>query len=138
MSAREKNEAPARADWRPMLAARAVRNVAADVEPVAGGGVRITIRKAPAAWRRMPWKWVVPGGDARRVTLDRLGGEVWQLCDGRNVEAVIDELARRHRLSFHEARVAVVALIRELIRRGAMAIAMPPSDGGPDGQNTAR
>ena len=136
MSGRAPAAIPPRADWRPMLAARPYRNVAAETEPTADGGVRIAIRKADARWRRRPWKWFVPGRDRRRITLDRLGRELWELCDGRAVEDIVEELARRHRLSFHEARVSATALLRELIRRGALAIALTADTGGD--QKTAR
>ena len=133
MSARPAKRAdpPPPADWRPLLAARPVRNAAAAVEATADGGVCIGIRKAPSPWQRAPWRWVVPGAanDTRRVTLDPLGRGVWDLCDGRTVEAVIEETARRHGLTFHEARVAVTMLVRELIRRGALAIALPDAPG---------
>ncbi len=60
---------------------------------------------------------------------------MWNLCDGqRSVEDIIDEMSRRHRLSFHEARVAVTGLLRELIRRGALAIALPPDSTPPTAQ----
>jgi len=109
-----------------MLAARPLRNVAAEIEPLGDGGLRITIHKADARWRHRPWKWFVPGRDRRLITLDRLGRELWELCDGRTVEAMVEEMARRHRLSFHESRVSTTALLRELIRRGALAIALAP------------
>lgn len=117
---------PPPAEWRALLEARPVRNAAAAVEETGDGGVRIGVRKADAWWRRAPWKWAVPGGDTRYTALDRLGRELWELCDGRTVEGVVEEMARRHRLTFHESRVAVTPLLRELIRRGALAIALPP------------
>lgn len=129
VSGRAPTTIPPRADWRPMLAARPYRNVAAEVEPTDDGGVRIAIRKADARWRRRPWKWFVPGRDRRLITLDRIGCELWELCDGRAVEDIIEEMARRHRLSFHEARVSATGLLRDLIRRGALAIALTANAG---------
>ncbi len=124
-----KSVPPTPANWRALLAARPVRNAAAAAEETDDGGVRIGVRKADAWWRRAPWKWAVPGGDLRYTVLDRLGRELWEICDGRTVEEIVEEMARRHRLTFHESRTAVTPLLRELIRRGALAIALsPPND----------
>jgi len=47
------------------------------------------------------------------------------LCDGeRTVEAIIDAFAAEHRLTFHEARVAVGGYLRSLMARGALAMVM--------------
>jgi len=56
----------------------------------------------------------------------RLGSQVWRWCDGeRTVEAVVDAFAAAHGLTFHEARVAVAGYVSSLVKRGALAIAMP-------------
>lgn len=136
MSGRTPLPPPAPASWRPMLAARPIRNIAARVEAGGDGGLHIAVRKENARWRRRPWKWFVPGRDERLILLDAMGREVWELCDGRCVEAIVEEMSRRHRLSFHEARVAVTALLRELIRRGALAVVLP--DEGGNAQKSAR
>lgn len=135
MSRRRAPPEPPRADWRSMLAARPVRNLAAKTEPAPDGGLWIIVRTAPAPWRRAPWKWIVPGRDRRRVALDRLGQEAWGLCDGqRSVEEIVEEMSRRYCLSFHEARAAVTAFIRELVQRGALAIALPPDPEGAEAE----
>ena len=57
------------------------------------------------------------------MRLDRLGSQVWQLCDGvRTVEDVVDEFARLHRLTFHEARASVTAYLKMLVQRGVLAM----------------
>jgi hypothetical protein len=62
----------------------------------------------------------------RRLTLDRLGTEVWRLCDGdRTVEEIVDTFSRNHDLTFHEARAAVTGYLTTLIQRGALAIEVP-------------
>jgi hypothetical protein len=51
------------------------------------------------------------------------------LCDGKaTVESIIDEFAARHRLSFHESRVAVTGYLKTLIRRGVLAIELSEED----------
>ena len=135
MSRSDRKPELVKTDWRTMLMACPVRNVAAETDPAPDGGLWITVRKARAPWHRAPWKWIVPGGDRRRIVLDSLGREVWDLCDGeRTVEHIVDEMARRYRLSFHEARTAVTELLKELVRRGALAILLPAQESDPSGQ----
>jgi hypothetical protein len=109
--------------WRPMLAARPVRNRAASVSERGGGEVTVAVRVRRPAWLVPPLSWIVPLRPTRTVHLDRLGTEVWRLCDGeRTVEQVVDAFAARHGLSFHEARVAVTSYLGGLVQRGALAV----------------
>lgn len=112
--------------WARMLRARPVRNSAARVESDSASGVclRVTTRR-PRFWVP-PLSWIVALRPARTVVLDRLGAQLWRLCDGtRTVEDVVDRFRDLHGLSFHEARVAVTQYIRWLTRRGVLAIVMP-------------
>jgi hypothetical protein len=81
---------------------------------------------------RFAWlAWFVPLRSHRRIHLDTLGAQVFNLCDGhRTVETIIDRFAVPHRLSFHESRAAVVTFLRSLIQRGAIAVALPPTPAG--------
>jgi hypothetical protein len=116
----------AAAEWRVLLRARPLANAAAAVEPRPDGGVVIRVPRAPSPLRRAPWRWFVGVGAERRVVLDRVGAGVWGLCDGRRtVGEIVDVFAARHRLGFHESRTAVTPYLRELIRRGVLAIALP-------------
>jgi hypothetical protein len=68
----------------------------------------------------------VPVRAERHVTLDELGAAIWRGCDGvRRVEDLVDAFAAEHRLTFHEARVAVTNYLSQLIRRGVLVIALP-------------
>jgi len=105
-----------------------MRNRAAGVAAGPAGEVAISVATKRPRFLVPPLSWLVPLKPARTVRLDRLGTEVWALCDGeRTVEAVIDEFASRHALSFHEARVAVTGYLTQLVQRGALAIALPSS-----------
>ncbi|MFZ3044642.1 MAG: PqqD family peptide modification chaperone [Desulfatirhabdiaceae bacterium] len=54
----------------------------------------------------------------RKVQLDVLGSQVWQLIDGdRTVLEIIDVFARSHQLHHREAELSVVQFVRELGRR---------------------
>lgn len=108
--------------------------------PVQNAGARqipladALVLDVPIARKRLsqPWlSWFVPLRSHRRIHLDALGAQVFGLCSGdRTVEEIIDRFAASHRLTFHESRVAVVAFLRSLIQRGAIAVAVPPTPAG--------
>jgi len=120
-----------RASWRPVLEAVPVRNAAARLVERREEELCLAVAVRRPRWMVPPISWVVPLGVERRVRLDRMGSEIWDLCDGeRTVEDMIDEFAARHSLSFHEARVAVTGYLRELVRRGLLAIAIRDTEAG--------
>jgi hypothetical protein len=106
-----------------MLSARPVRNEAAKPLREGTSRLRLTVKRRKLRYLVPPLSWVIRPRPTHDVVLDELGAEVWDLCDGeRTVEAVADEFARRHSLSFHESRVAVTSYMAELVRRGALAM----------------
>ncbi len=108
-----------------MLAARPARNAAAEAAREASGGLAVAVKRQRPRWHVPPLSWVVPIQPTRTVRLDSLGAQVWELCDGeRTVEAIVDAFGAEHRLSFHEARVAVTGYLSQLVQRGALAVAM--------------
>jgi hypothetical protein len=113
--------------WRRMLEVAPRRNSAAAVKTGSDGSRRISVQRQRPWWLRIPLvAWIVAIGEARHLTLDRLGGEVWDLCDGRHtVEGIVDAFARGHGLTFHEARVAVTVYLKTLVQRGALALELP-------------
>ena len=111
--------------WRTMLRAKPVRNKAAAARRHSEIELRITIPRRRPAFLVAPLSWIVRPRLSRTIVLDMIGIEIWEQCDGqRNVEEVVDAVARTHRLSFHEARVAVTNYIRLLVERGALAMVM--------------
>lgn len=109
--------------WERMLRARPARNAAADVRRDERDGTRITVRKRKPWFLIPPLSWIIRPRLTGVAALDDLGSQVWGLCDGvRTVEGVIDEFAGAHRLSFHEARVAVTGYMKLLVERGALAM----------------
>jgi len=114
--------------WRSMLAARPVRNAAATATE-RDDAASIAVRTRRPGWLVPPLSWIVPHRPTRTCHLDRLGTEVWHQCDGeRTVEAIVDAFAEQHRLTFHEARVAVTSYLRSLVQRGALAVALSDDD----------
>ena len=111
--------------WRRMLAAKPIRNAAAAAERDASGGLSVAVRTKRPGYLVPPLSWIVPLKPTRQLRLDRVGAQVWDLCDGqRTVEAIVDDFAQRHALSFHEARVAVTSYLSQLVQRGALAVAV--------------
>jgi len=72
-----------------------------------------------------PLSWIVRPPAFRSFLLDRTGAQVWEWCNGNaTVEEVVVKFARQHNLTFHESRVSVTTYLKELVRRGALAIAI--------------
>ena len=59
----------------------------------------------------------------KKLQLDALGTEVWELMDGATrVRDVIRQFAARHRLQQREAELAVTRFLRELGKRGLIGL----------------
>ncbi|MBT4817642.1 MAG: PqqD family protein [Lentisphaerae bacterium] len=115
--------------WRQMLTAVPTPNVSAHITHGLSGQVTVTVKKTRPGFMVPPLSWIVPCNAERCVTLDALGAEVWGRCDGkRSVEAIVDDFAAAHRLTFHESRVAVTGYLKKLIERGVLAILLPEND----------
>jgi hypothetical protein len=107
-----------------VLLSRPVRNQALQTEPTEDGGLRIIIE------RRREW-WVkalsalLPIPKRRPVELDPLGREVWELCDGEHtLRQMVKEFEERHKLSRAEAEWSLRTYLRDLAKRGLVAIAV--------------
>lgn len=62
----------------------------------------------------------------RKLQLDLLGKDVWNLIDGkRNIKAIIKEFARHHGLNPREAEISVPLFIRSLGEKGLIVIRKP-------------
>ena len=108
-----------------LLASVPHKNEAAEIRP-AGDGVIVSVPIRRPNWLVPPISWILPWGDRRRVQLDAPGSAVLALCDGRrNVEQIIETFAENHKLSFRESQLAVTQFLRELLRRGVVAIVGP-------------
>lgn len=59
----------------------------------------------------------------KKLQLDGMGSDVWQLIDGEdNVKTIIEKFACQHALTRHEAELSVTAFLRELGRRGLISL----------------
>ncbi|MDA1044673.1 MAG: PqqD family protein [Verrucomicrobia bacterium] len=120
---RSKRQTEQAGSWMAMLDASPLRNEAARVEEPGDGTVVVHVPRKANHDLRPPLSWIVPVGPERRIVLDGVGHQVWALCgQSRTVEEIIDIFAARHLLTFHEARVSVTDYLKQLIRRGVLAI----------------
>jgi hypothetical protein len=129
MSAR-KTTSSAPGTWDAMLRAVLLPNRLARIvreEPDGTIALAVPTRKPPALQRAFSWLVRVP--KERITVLDPIGSEIWRACDGkRSVEAIVENFAKRHHLSFHESRVSVTSYSTSLVRRGVLAVAVEPSE----------
>lgn len=59
----------------------------------------------------------------RKLELDALGSQVWHWIDGSRTTAdLIETFARHHKISTQEAEQSVTLFLRELGRRGLIAL----------------
>ena len=86
-------------------------------------GVLVTVPLRKRWWLRPPLTWMFPVSRERRVHLDATGAWVLSQCDGRRpIEAVIEAVMKKYKLSFQEARASVLAFMRMLTERGVVAV----------------
>lgn len=99
-----------------------VRNAAVIEEPAASGAVlRVPLR--PRWWTRGWVRWFFPFRDTRAFGVDAFGAEVWSDCDGtRTVESICERFARRHSVSYDEAKAAVYQFLQTLTQRELILI----------------
>ena len=88
------------------------------------GGLLLTYPVLPAPH---PWRPRFGGGVRwRRLQLDRMGSEVWELIDGqRTVADIAREFGQRHQLNPREAELAVSSFLRQLGKRQLVALREP-------------
>lgn len=112
--------------WGGMMKACPWRNESAVATDHGGETVSVRVKLRRPSFMKPPLSWIVPFRPERTLELDRLGTQVWRLCDGRrDVGKIADEFSARYGLTFHEARVAVTAYLKRLIQHGVLAIELP-------------
>jgi len=113
------------AAWRRALSARLYRNRKAAIVESNERGARVEVPLQPHKGLLAPISWLLRPKLTRSVQLDPLGAEVLELCrDGARVEDVVDAFAAKRGLSFHEARVSVTQLLKGLVERGVLVLAL--------------
>ena len=82
----------------------------------------ITMRPWMAKWMRR-FKGSSPQTGSRKLQLDSLGTEVWEMIDGKKtVGNIVDAFAKVHQLEDREAEMAVTQFLRDLGKRGLIGM----------------
>ena len=110
--------------WKQMLLAIPTPNTAANAKYDEGSGlVTVTVKNIKPDYMIPPFSWVVHFSPQKEITLDKLGSQLWKLCNGKNtVENIIDLFKDAYGLTFHEAKTSVVEYLKKLIQRGVVAV----------------
>ena len=91
-----------------MLASRPTRNESLRWEQNDAGEVQVVIERQDT-WKVKLLSRVFNIPRERKITLDEVGSEVWQMCNGRNsVGEMIEELADKYQLNRKEAEVSLL------------------------------
>ena len=103
-----------------------VKNIQITEKQLTGGMVLIRYPVTIRPWVARVFKRLgqqVNENRNRKLQLDALGTEVWALIDGdRSVRRIIEMFASTHRLQLREAELAVTQFLRDLGRRGIIAL----------------
>ena len=101
-----------------------VRNASAVERRLKGRLIlEVPLQRPRGGWRIL--SALMPIASRRRILLDELGAEVLGLCDGsRTVRQMIVRFAEEHKLTALEARGALTAFLGQLLRRGAIVMAL--------------
>jgi hypothetical protein len=95
-------------------------------ECAAGGEVVILYPVTARPWVAALARRLGAGAAAPRTAklqLDAMGSEVWGMLDGRSsLREIAERFAGRHRVGTTEAQTAVAQFVRELGRRGLVAL----------------
>jgi len=108
------------------LAAIPVQNSEVTAVTLASGQILIrypvTLRPWLAKWFRR-FKGASPQIRSRKIELDPIGTDVWQMIDGkRTVQEIIDEFAQIHQLPTAESESAITQFLRDLGKRGLIGM----------------
>jgi Coenzyme PQQ synthesis protein D (PqqD) len=112
-----------------VLLSRPVRNEGLQTEPLPDGGIRIVVERRREWWVR-GLAVVLPIPKRRPIELDEVGRQVWDMCDGEHtLRDMVKEFQARHKLSRAEAEWSLRTYLRDLGKRGLVAIAVRKSGG---------
>lgn len=115
-----------------MLASRPTRNDSLRWENNDAGEVQVFIERQDT-WRVKLLSRVFYIPKERKITLDEVGSEVWQMCNGRNsVGDMIEELADKYQLNRKEAEVSLLQYLKTLGQKRFVGFVLEGDEGPPD------
>jgi hypothetical protein len=101
-----------------VLGSRPLRNEQLRTEELEDGGIRIYALRRESWWVRL-LAIVFPIPRERRVELDSVGRQVWELCNGEHtLREMVEAFRKRHKLTRMEAEWSLRNYLKDLGRRG--------------------
>ncbi len=65
----------------------------------------------------------------KRIVLDRMGTEVWKLCDGKHtVEDIVRHMMKKTGMSRRNMEIAVYTYLRMLVEKGLVEVIIPEGE----------
>ncbi len=115
-----------------MLASRPTRNESLEWEKTDDGEVQISIvRQETWKVRLLSKLFYIP--KKRKITLDEVGTEVWQMCNGRtSVGEMIEKLSDTYQLNRKEAEVSLLQYLKTLGEKRFIGFVLQGEEGPPD------
>ncbi len=115
-----------------MLASRPTRNESLEWEKTDDGEVQISIvRQETWKVRLLSKLFYIP--KKRKITLDEVGTEVWQMCNGRtSVGDMIEKLSDTYQLNRKEAEVSLLQYLKTLGEKRFIGFVLQGEEGPPD------
>ena len=100
-----------------MLNSRPARNEALAWDKTDDGEVRITVVRQDS-WKIRLLSKVFYIPKERKITLDEVGAQVWQMCNGHHTVAqMIEQLSHTYQLNRKEAEVSLLAYLKTLAQK---------------------
>ena len=115
-----------------MLASRPTRNDSLRWEQNDAGEVQVFIERQET-WkvRLLSKAFYIPR--ERKITLDEVGTEVWQMCNGRNsVGQMIELLSDKYQLNRKEAEVSLLQYLKTLGQKRFVGFVLEGEERPPD------
>mgnify|MGYP001469620761 CR=1 FL=1 len=115
-----------------MLASRPTRNDSLRWEQSDEGEVRVIVERQET-WKVKLLSKVFYIPKERKITLDEVGTEVWQMCNGRNsVGQMIDLLSEKYQLNRKEAEVSLLQYLKTLGQKRFVGFVLEGEERPPD------
>ena len=115
-----------------MLASRPTRNESLRWEQNDAGEVQVFIERQDT-WKIKLLSRVFYIPKERKITLDEVGSEGWQMCNGRNsVGDMIGELADKYQLNRKEAEVSLLQYLKTLGQKRFVGFVREGDEAPPD------
>jgi uncharacterized membrane protein len=104
-----------------ILKSRPLRNPTLKVSEK-DGEIYITLKRKKVWWVSILSKiFFMP--DEKTIVLDKIGSEIWNLCDGeKRVCDIISYMVKVHKLSYVEAETSLLEYLKQLVKRGIIGL----------------